>query len=86
MGKKERRRHKEWGPSQARMVGVKVEPGAVSAWGQLHCSVIQSRERKDKTGQVSSHHGAAEMNPTRNHEVAGSIPGLAQQVRDLVLP
>ena len=30
--------------------------------------------------------GAAEINLTRNHEVAGSIPGLAQQVRDLVLP
>ena len=26
----------------------------------------------------SSHCGAVEMNPTRNHEVAGSIPGLAQ--------
>ena len=26
----------------------------------------------------SSHCGAVEMNLTRNHEVAGSIPGLAQ--------
>ena len=33
----------------------------------------------------SSHRGAAEMNPTRNHEVVGLIPGLAQWVKDLAL-
>ena len=27
-----------------------------------------------------------EMNLTRNHEVAGLIPGITQRVRDLALP
>ena len=34
----------------------------------------------------SSRHGAAETNPTRNHEVACLIPALAQWVKDLALP
>ena len=34
----------------------------------------------------SSCRGTAEMNPARNHEVVGSIPGLAQQVKDSALP
>ena len=34
----------------------------------------------------SSHGGAVEMNPTRNREVVGSIPGLDQWAKDLALP
>ena len=34
----------------------------------------------------NSHRGTAEMNPTRNYEVEGSIPGLTQWVQDPVLP
>ena len=38
-----------------------------------------------KTVWWSSHHGAAETNPPKNHEVAGFIPGLALWVVGLVL-
>ena len=34
----------------------------------------------------SSCHGTAETNPTKNHEVAGPIPGLAHWVEDPALP
>ena len=39
--------------------------------------------KKIKLG--SSHRGTVETNQTRNHEVVGLIPGLAQWVKDPVL-
>ena len=33
----------------------------------------------------SFHHGSARTNPTSTYEDTGSIPGLAQRVKDLVL-
>ena len=46
---------------------------------------IVVREIKKKSSTWSSHHGTAETNPTRNHEVAGTTPGLVQWAKDLPL-
>ena len=48
--------------------------------------LILSKIEKDKYHMRSSRHGQWLTNPTRNHEVVGSVPGLAQWVKDPALP
>ena len=45
-----------------------------------------SSKTRTKIRNWSSHRGSEVMNPTRNPEVVGSIPGLAQWVKDPLLP
>ena len=47
-------------------------------------SIVKKFLKKKKMFR-SSHHGTEETNPTRNHEVVGLIPGLAQWIKYLVL-
>ena len=44
------------------------------------------KKEKQETELGSSHRGSVVTNPTRNCELAGSIPALAQWVKDLALP
>ena len=54
-------------------------PLSFSSLSQLYDVTIKNKN----TG--SSHCGTVEMNLTSDHEVAGSIPGLAQWIKDLAL-
>ena len=53
---------------------------------KLYKGSTEEVEEDQKTSFRSSCCGAAETNPTSNHEVLLSSPGLAQWVKDLALP
>ena len=63
-------------------------PGTDHCWA-AHCRPARPHacpvSRLKKEPGWSPHPGTAETNPTRSHEVWGSIPGLAQCIKDLVL-
>ena len=45
----------------------------------------EAREEETRKIHLGFRRGTTEANPTRNHEVVGSIPGLDQCVKDLAL-
>ena len=49
-------------------------------------TIVGQGPRGQEIWRGSSCHGSKETNPTRNREISGLIPGLAQWVKDLVLP
>ena len=61
-------------------------PGFDSCPGELPHAKGVAKKCFNFKNFCSSRHGTAETNPTRNREVASSIPGLAQWVMDLALP
>ena len=72
--------------------GRKVISYAVSVEAQYTLKAREEIQKGKETFNVkffaswTSHCGTVEMNPSRNLEVAGSIPGLAHWITDLALP
>ena len=71
-------------PSTSLLGSMKIFPLVASSHSKSHTVVVIGLVKNCVCG--SSHCGAGATNPTSNHEVSGLIPGLAQWVKDLVLP
>ena len=78
-----------------RKIGPTIsESSSFATWGQgdsgfkilPRIDEVAMFPKVEKNLSWSSRRGAAEMNLSRNHEAAGSIPGLAQWARDPALP
>ena len=54
--------------------------------GTLNCTLSMGELYRMRIISRRSRCGTKETNPSRNDEVAGLIPGLAQRVKDLALP
>ena len=54
------------------------------SWEHMTCTTLDATVPLENSW--SSHRGSAETNLTLIHEHGGSIPGLAQWVKDLALP
>ena len=65
------------------MLNERSESNVFLGWSP---KAIEIKTKNKTMGHGSSRRGTAEMNLTRNHEVASLIPGLAQQVEDPALP
>ena len=69
---------------------MKPKVSSLKKFNKIDNPLARLNKKKGEKIQItkirSSHCGSVETNPTRNHEVAGSTPGLAQWVEALALP
>ena len=67
-------------------ITMTIKPDKDTTKKILSQATIADELRHKYLQQGSSRCGAVETNPTRNHDVACSIPGFTQWVKNLALP